>query len=107
MYVMYITYNMASGGARAVLARPGGQQRRPEWRWGGNNGAETMGGSRCMSTGYAGYSKCLIERISLLYWPPLPSLQLWSPGVRLSLIHISEPTRRTPISYAVFCLKKK
>src|SRR5680860_334974 len=29
-------------------------------------------------------------------------------GVRgLSLIHISEPTRRTPISYAVFCLKKK
>src|SRR5680860_1850140 len=28
-----------------------------------------------------------------------PSLQ------ELSLIHISEPTRRTPISYAVFCLK--
>ena len=28
-------------------------------------------------------------------------------GVMLSLIHISEPTRRTPISYAVFCLKKK
>src|SRR5665647_2593296 len=28
-------------------------------------------------------------------------------GVFLSLIHISEPTRRTPISYAVFCLKKK
>ncbi len=27
--------------------------------------------------------------------------------VVLSLIHISEPTRRTPISYAVFCLKKK
>ena len=25
----------------------------------------------------------------------------------LSLIHISEPTRRTPISYAAFCLKKK
>src|SRR5664279_5686380 len=24
----------------------------------------------------------------------------------MSLIHISEPTRRTPISYAVFCLKK-
>src|SRR5664279_5755882 len=24
---------------------------------------------------------------------------------RLSLIHISEPTRRTPNSYAVFCLK--
>ena len=29
------------------------------------------------------------------------------PVVYLSLIHISEPTRRTPISYAVFCLKKK
>src|SRR5664279_3607275 len=26
-------------------------------------------------------------------------------GYSLSLIHISEPTRRTPISYAVFCLK--
>src|SRR5664279_110436 len=25
-------------------------------------------------------------------------------GLALSLIHISEPTRRTPISYAVFCL---
>ena len=25
----------------------------------------------------------------------------------LSLIHISEPTRRYAISYAVFCLKKK
>src|SRR5680860_1636523 len=24
---------------------------------------------------------------------------------KLSLIHISEPTRRTPISYAVFCLQ--
>ena len=29
------------------------------------------------------------------------------PYFHLSLIHISEPTRRTPISYAVFCLKKK
>src|SRR5664279_4279916 len=27
-------------------------------------------------------------------------------AITLSLIHISEPTRRTPISYAVFCLKK-
>src|SRR5664279_4903683 len=26
-------------------------------------------------------------------------------AMTLSLIHISEPTRRTPISYAVFCLK--
>ena len=27
--------------------------------------------------------------------------------LNLSLIHISEPTRRVVISYAVFCLKKK
>ena len=27
-------------------------------------------------------------------------------GLELSLIHISEPTRLDPISYAVFCLKK-
>ena len=27
--------------------------------------------------------------------------------INLSLIHISEPTRRRGISYAVFCLKKK
>src|SRR5664279_1470445 len=35
--------------------------------------------------------------VELGSWPVLP----------ISLIHISEPTRRTPISYAVFCLKKK
>src|SRR5664279_4579599 len=35
---------------------------------------------------------------------PLASPRSWP---YLSLIHISEPTRRTPISYAVFCLKKK
>ena len=34
-------------------------------------------------------------------------LQLLTASLMLSLIHISEPTRRTPISYAVFCLKKK
>ena len=28
-------------------------------------------------------------------------------GLKLSLIHISEPTRQAEISYAVFCLKKK
>ena len=32
----------------------------------------------------------------------ISSLEGWQ-----SLIHISEPTRRTPTSYAVFCLKKK
>src|SRR5680860_1428679 len=33
-------------------------------------------------------------------------LRKLQPHNGLSLIHISEPTRRTPISYAVFCLKK-
>src|SRR5665647_1925334 len=45
-------------------------------------------------------------------YPQLPWLDgrcVQGPGTYspLSLIHISEPTRRTPISYAVFCLKKK
>ena len=35
------------------------------------------------------------------------SLDIMPGDFYLSLIHISEPTRRTPISYAVFCLKKK
>src|SRR5450756_822947 len=34
-------------------------------------------------------------------------LQVRTPRVKLSLIHISEPTRLGMISYAVFCLKKK
>src|SRR5450756_2723121 len=46
---------------------------------------------------------------------PLPggAVRLGDPGPRraaehrLSLIHISEPTRLGMISYAVFCLKKK
>src|SRR5680860_501186 len=36
-----------------------------------------------------------------------PLLTMGLSDRNLSLIHISEPTRRTPISYAVFCLKKK
>src|SRR5680860_1670218 len=42
--------------------------------------------------------------------PPAPaksSMDLSGIVTDLSLIHISEPTRRTPISSAVFCLKKK
>ena len=38
---------------------------------------------------------------------PIGVLWGWGKLYHLSLIHISEPTRRTPISYAVFCLKKK
>src|SRR5665647_1619291 len=41
-----------------------------------------------------------------LFWVQ-PLLWKLSAQQNLSLIHISEPTRRTPISYAVFCLKKK
>ena len=35
-----------------------------------------------------------------------PCFRIMLPGEYLSLIHISEPTRRVVISYAVFCLKK-
>src|SRR5664279_2650016 len=35
---------------------------------------------------------------------PWLALEPPPPSYGLSLIHISEPTRRTPISYAVFCL---
>mgnify|MGYP003691338819 CR=1 FL=1 len=40
-------------------------------------------------------------------WKPMTTGQLDISAFPLSLIHISEPTRRTPISYAVFCLKKE
>src|SRR5664279_5655965 len=36
----------------------------------------------------------------------LLNAQILVMALLLSLIHISEPTRRNPISYAVFCLKK-
>src|SRR5665647_2590931 len=44
----------------------------------------------------------LVARIGAIAWVVSSAVFLV-----LSLIHISEPTRRTPISYAVFCLKKK
>ena len=43
-------------------------------------------------------------------WPLQASIASkgdWYELINLSLIHISEPTRRYAISYAVFCLKKK
>ena len=41
-------------------------------------------------------------------WRMLESeMDLYHEKLDLSLIHISEPTRRYAISYAVFCLKKK
>src|SRR5664279_3438687 len=45
------------------------------------------------------------ENIATLLPSPSPRFLLPDcTGHSLSLIHISEPTRRTPISYAVFCL---
>ena len=37
----------------------------------------------------------------------ISTVEINRPGLELSLIHISEPTRLRRISYAVFCLKKK
>src|SRR5665213_3822848 len=42
---------------------------------------------------------------SVAHWEG-DTLVVESAGYRLSLIHISEPTRQAEISYAVFCLKK-
>src|SRR5665647_3619172 len=39
----------------------------------------------------------------LVVYALVPFLLLKGRYLTLSLIHISEPTRRTPISYAVFC----
>src|SRR5665647_3826068 len=45
----------------------------------------------------------LVEGVGPVIEHPVATLA--DVGRLLSLIHISEPTRRTPISYAVFCLK--
>ena len=51
---------------------------------------------------------------TMIYVPPkfagaaiIEAIEAKMKLIVLSLIHISEPTRRTPISYAVFCLKKR
>ena len=54
------------------------------------------------SAQYARYTRWEINKRQLA-----EALSISRPTLDLSLIHISEPTRRTPISYAVFCLKKK
>src|SRR5664279_6227098 len=48
---------------------------------------------------------CLGPAQSSRRWENAYPTVLSTPVRNLSLIHISEPTRRTPISYAVFCLK--
>src|SRR5664279_6456393 len=47
-----------------------------------------------------------VRRVNIIDRNSPNLLDFIDPGKYLSLIHISEPTRRTPISYAVFCLKK-
>src|SRR5665647_1953284 len=51
--------------------------------------------------------KAFPEDKMFMYAIPQPEDFYFYNDMGLSLIHISEPTRRTPISYAVFCLKKK
>src|SRR5664279_1972744 len=51
----------------------------------------------------------LLESVAEALTESLRTTALQPPNliyVSLSLIHISEPTRRTPISYSVFCLQK-
>src|SRR5680860_1232296 len=47
------------------------------------------------------------DDVAASYYKFFPEAHDYHATHDLSLIHISEPTRRTPISYAVFCLKKK
>src|SRR5665647_3728932 len=55
----------------------------------------------------AGY-RSYLDKHFLPFFGDRPMAEILPSSVQdLSLIHISEPTRRTPISYAVFCLKKK
>ena len=61
----------------------------------GNYTLNVPQGSKELQFSYVGYETKVV---------PVPAN---STTLNLSLIHISEPTRRTPISYAVFCLKKK
>ena len=49
---------------------------------------------------------CVIFFLYIIWGPILESSRK-NTNYKLSLIHISEPTRQEAISYAVFCLKKK
>ena len=48
-----------------------------------------------------------VDAISSKLYGTYTAFVYLTPVLGLSLIHISEPTRRRGISYAVFCLKKK
>ena len=62
----------------------------------------------CYAISYSGIIKILKTNSLFPITQQIDSyLSELAEDILLSLIHISEPTRRTPISYAVFCLKKK
>src|SRR5664279_306881 len=75
--------------------------------------ADLWGPSRKPSYGGSCYMLTIIDDYSRKVWPyflknkddTFAAFKEWKVMI-LSLIHISEPTRRTPISYAVFCLKQ-
>ena len=58
-------------------------------------------------TGQAGAMVHGISKALVLFDENLKATLKTEKLTTLSLIHISEPTRRRGISYAVFCLKKK
>ncbi len=52
------------------------------------------------------FMKVKVKSLSLVRLFATPWTVAYQAPPSLSLIHISEPTRRYAISYAVFCLKK-
>src|SRR5664279_1132244 len=75
----------------------------------------TSGGASLADAERLGQDRVLMHLLGLVKGADQTTLGEWLRAqtkesvmdLHLSLIHISEPTRRTPISYAVFCLKKK
>src|SRR5674536_151478 len=59
---------------------------------------------RKLSTAEAAAALNMLPKLLLV---PISTYLIVLAKMRLSLIHISEPTRLLSISYAVFCLKKK
>src|SRR5665647_3810189 len=88
-------------GRRLHFAQLRGRVREAPRPWAERRGPGTGGATACRSR-VGGHKKGPIRT-----WKGPARRALLSALGDLSLIHISEPTRRTPISYAVFCLKKK
>ena len=56
---------------------------------------------------FADYQRLFVEEAPLVYTVQALRLYAKKAELKLSLIHISEPTRLLSISYAVFCLTNK